>query len=132
MKAAFLIAAGTAAFVVAATPAVGGKSQGSAFLTDARSGYSSLHTNVSVLRGPFISDGRDGYGVTADRWPGYRFVTDTRGGYGQPAPVADTGAPNVGFAWGDAAIGAGAGASILALLGGGTLIALRRRGSLAL
>jgi murein DD-endopeptidase MepM/ murein hydrolase activator NlpD len=131
MKAALLIVAGIAAMIVAAAPAAGGKSQGSAFLTDARAGYGQSAA-LSASRSRFVTDVRSGYGPVVERSAQYRFVTDVRGGYGRPVLAAAIGTPNTGFDWADAALGGGVTAGILMLLGGVTFVALRRRGRLAL
>jgi hypothetical protein len=127
MKSALLIVAGIAALVVAAATAMAGTSHRSAFLTDARAGYGNP---AGVTR--FVTDGRSGYSSKAQPSASHRFITDTRGGYGHPSLVAEPSAPSIGFDWGDAAVGGGVTAAILMLLGGGTIVSLRRKDRLAL
>ena len=61
--------------------------------------------------------------------PSYPFITDTLApGGGPPLPAAPS---SPGFNWADAGIGAAAAASAVFVLLGGTLLAARRRGTLA-
>jgi len=60
---------------------------------------------------------------------GYRFITDTLGGNGgAPLPVS---APGSRFDWSSAGVGAVTGVGAVFVVLGGTLLAARRRGRLA-
>jgi hypothetical protein len=83
---------------------------------DARGGYR------------FITDTLGGNGH-AQAPQGYRFITDTLGGNGgAPLPVS---APGSSFDWTAAGVGAVTGVGAVFVVLGGTLLAARRRGRLA-
>jgi hypothetical protein len=75
----------------------------------------------------FITDTLGGNGQP-QQTQGYRFTTDTLGGNGgAPAP-----APTSSFDWTDAGVGAVTGVGAVFVLLGGTLLVARRRGHLAI
>jgi hypothetical protein len=75
----------------------------------------------------FITDTLGGNGQP-QQTQGYRFTTDTLGGNGgAPAP-----APTSSFDWTDAGVGAATGVGAVFVLLGGTLLVARRRGHLAI
>ena len=78
----------------------------------------------------FITDTLGGNGQP-QQTQGYRFITDTLGGNGgaqlpTPAPTS------TGFDWADAGIGAATAVGTIFVLLGGTLLVARRRGQLAI
>ena len=148
MKTALTLAAALAGLVVAAPNALGGdQPQGLTFITDTLGGTQvALNPTAPDVRqtdpraaGPvpdatgirFITDtlGGDGHPAVVN---GYRIITDTLGGNGGASVVVAASTPAPGFSWADAAVGAATAAGSILVLVSGTLIALRRRGRLAL
>jgi hypothetical protein len=122
MKALITLAAIISAVFVAAPAALA-----DAFITDTLGG--SGHAKSTLQRYRLITDALGGSGQPQQATPGYRFITDTLapgGGHPLPAP------PSPAFSWSDAGVGAATAAGALFVLLGGTLLAVRRRGTLAL
>lgn len=104
--------------------------------SDVVSRYLRNHAQALVVAAPaaladsFITDTLGGNGPSKHAAPGYRFITDTLApGVGASLAVAPS---SPGFSWADAGVGAGTAAGAVLVLLGGTLLVVRRRGTLAI
>ncbi len=129
MKAMLALTAALAVIAVAAPAALAhGQTQGYRFITDTLGGNG--HPKQVPAQGyRFITDTLGGNGQPAAR--GYRFITDTLGGNGGASAAAPSATGN-GFSWADAGVGAATAVGSILVLLGGALVAMRRRGRLAL
>jgi hypothetical protein len=138
MKALITLAAVLSAVFVAApaaladafiTDTLGGNGHARSYriITDTLGGNG--HPKSTLQRYRLITDTLGGSGQPQRATLGYRFITDTLApGGGPPLPAAPS---SPGFSWSDAGIGAATAAGALFVLLGGTLLAARRRGTLA-